>query len=153
MGAEDHLLAVGRPAQHLVVVAGPRRHVADVVVEGELARRAAVDADHVDLAVAAVLAGEGDPLAVGRELGEELEAGMRSEAAGQPAGRVDHPDVPGVDEGDGIAMDVGVAQQARVARAVRPSAGRGGGEGGDEREQKQDGGGEEPKGLQAKAPF
>jgi hypothetical protein len=103
-------------------------------VKRQLARRAAVDADDEDLAVAAVLAAEGDPPAVGRELGEQLQPRMRGQAPCHAAGRLHHPDVAGIDEGDPVAMDVWKAEQARVALRRL-------GEGG-ERQQQQDGGGE-----------
>jgi hypothetical protein len=112
VGTEDDVLAVRRPAEHLVVIAAARRQRADVVVERQLARCAAVDADHEYLAVAAVFAGEGDPASVGRELGEELEPRMGGQSARAAAAGVHHPDVAGIDERDLVAMDVGVAQQA-----------------------------------------
>ena len=60
------------------------------------------DADDVDLAGAGVLAGEGDRLAVRRELGEELLPLARGQAAGQAALGVGEPDVAAVDEGDRV---------------------------------------------------
>ena len=55
---------------------------ADVVVEGELLRGAAPRRHDLDLPGAGVLGGEGDPLPVGRDLREELEARVRREAVG-----------------------------------------------------------------------
>ena len=66
---------VGRPAQDHVV----RRMI------GQALRLAAPGRDDEDVVVAVVLAGEGDPLPVGRELRIELVAGMRGQTARRSA--------------------------------------------------------------------
>ena len=52
---------------------------------GQPLRHAALGRHHVDLGVAVVLAGEGEPLAVGREAGEHLEAVVAGQLAGDAA--------------------------------------------------------------------
>ena len=84
--AVDDAFAVGGPAVHLIVVAPAFGERAVRGIEGELLRHAPAGGDHVDLLVAVVLAGEGDPFPVGGEFREELEAGMRGEARGGAAG-------------------------------------------------------------------
>jgi hypothetical protein len=113
--AEEDRLAVRRPAVDLVVVPPARREGAAGGVEGELLRHAAGRRDDVDLLVAVVLAGEGDPLAVGRELGEQLEAGMGGQAGRRAAGRRSGPEIAGIGEDDLVPMDVGKPQQPGLA--------------------------------------
>ena len=88
--AEDHPLAVRRPAHRAV----------DAGVPGQAAGDAAGDRHEIDVPVAVVLAGEGEPLAVGREGG----VGLDADSGGQPAGlsplAPHHPEVPRVSEGD-----------------------------------------------------
>jgi len=81
-GAEDDAFAVVGPAVDLVIVAPARRERSAGGIEGQLTGLAAGGGHDVDLLIAVVLAGEGDPFAVGRELGEEFHAGMRGEARG-----------------------------------------------------------------------
>ena len=134
VGAHQHLLAVRGPVQHPVVGAAAHRHRADVAVVGELARGAAGGRHHVHLARARVLGAERDPGPVRRELGIELEALVRGQALRGAAVAADEVQVPGVDEDDVRARDIGEAQQARLG------VGRGGG-GGDGRQGK--GGGDQ----------
>ncbi len=110
---EEHLLAVRRPVEHLVVDAAARRQLPDVVVVGELARLSAVDRDDVDLSRPGVLPREGDPPPVGRELREELLAGPGGQAPGSAAGRLDDPHVAAVDERDLVGARVRVEQESR----------------------------------------
>ena len=83
--AEEDVFAVVLPAHDDVV----RSHaVGDVVAAerggvGEAARHAALGGHDVDLGVAVVLAGEGDPLAVRREAGETSRS-RRGWSAGGP---------------------------------------------------------------------
>ena len=86
-GTEDNGLAVGRPSIDLIVVTPARRERSASRIKGELLWNAAGDGNDVNLFVAVVLSGEGDPLAVGRELGEKFEARMRGEARGQSTRR------------------------------------------------------------------
>src|SRR6056297_168319 len=64
-GTEQHCAAVGRPAEYLVVGAPARRQRTRGGVVGQLLRLAAGGRNHVDLLVAAVLAGKRDRSAVG----------------------------------------------------------------------------------------
>ena len=80
-------------------------------IVGQLPGLAAIGGHHVNLLVAIVLAGEGDPLAVGRELREQLDAGMRGEARSGAAGGVDHPQIAAVSEDDAVVVDVRKTQK------------------------------------------
>ena len=104
-------MAVVGPAVDLVVVAPARRQWTRRRIEGQLPRLAAIGGHHVDLFIAVVLAGEGDPLAIGRELREQLDAGMRGQARGGAARRVDHPQIAAVGEDDAVVVDVRKAQE------------------------------------------
>ena len=117
--AEEDRPAVRRPPDHLVVPAVARLHGPARRVVGEQPRRAPFGRDHVHLLVAFVLAGEGDPLSVGRVLGELLDARVRREPRGGAALRGDRPDVARVAEGDAVARDVGIAQQLRLRECRR----------------------------------
>ena len=117
--AEENGRAVGRPAHDLVVVAAARREGAAGRVVGELLRLAPLRRHHVDLLVALVLAGEGEPLPVRRELREELEARVGGQPGGVAALRRRRPDVARVAERDAIAGDVGEAEQLRLGRGGR----------------------------------
>ncbi len=131
--AEQHLLAVRAPAVDQVVVPPARRQRPPGRVVGELARRAAVGGHDIDLLVAVVLPGEGDPAAVGGELGEQLDAGMGGEPAGGAAGGGGGPQVAAVGEDDAVAVDVGEAQQLGLRGGARGRQQTGRGR--DEREQ------------------
>jgi hypothetical protein len=104
-------MAVVRPAVNLVVIAPARRQGALRRIEGQLLGLAAIRGHDVDLLIAVVLAGEGDPLAVGRELREQLDAGVRGQARGRAAGRVHQPQVAAVGERDAVIVDVRKAQE------------------------------------------
>src|SRR5208337_4362677 len=108
-GAKDDGLAVGGPAIDLIVVAPARGERAAGGIKSKLLGNADGDGDDVDLLIAVVLAGEGDPLAVGREFREDFDAGMRGEAGGQAAGGGSEPEVAGIGEDNFIAVDVGEA--------------------------------------------
>ena len=107
LAAEEDARAVLRPTIHLVVVAPSLGARAAGRVPGQLPRHAAARRHDVHLLVAVVLAGEGDRFAVGRELGEHLDARMRRESSRLPAAHVGEPDVAAVREGDLVAVDVG----------------------------------------------
>ncbi len=62
--AEEYELAVRAPVEHAIVRATARRHAADIVVPGELARCAAPCRNHVDLTRAVVLGRKCDPAAI-----------------------------------------------------------------------------------------
>ena len=107
--------AVGRPVQDDVVKPATGRHLADIVVEGELFGCPSLGRDHVDLPVSGVLPGEGDPLAVGRDLGKEFPTHVGCETSRLSSGEGDRPDVAGVDEGDQVARDVGVVKEPTLS--------------------------------------
>ena len=81
--AEEHGAAVRRPTVDLVVVAPARRQRTLGRVPGEPLRLATGRRDDIDLFVTVVLTGEGDPLTVGGETGEDLLARV----GGEPGGR------------------------------------------------------------------
>ncbi len=114
VGAHQHVLAVGRPVQHAVVRPAARRHRAHVGVEGQLARLAPGRGHHPDLARSGVLGGVGEPAPVRRKLRVKLLALVGSQALRDPARRKRGVDIPAVDEGDLVAVDVGEAQQPGV---------------------------------------
>ena len=79
---------------------------------GEAFRLAPLGRHDVDVGVAGVVAAEGNPLAVGREVrvgGLALEAGQAARGA---AGALDHPDVVRVGKGDAGRAHRGRPQQA-----------------------------------------
>jgi len=101
------------PAHHLVVAGVP----------GDPGDPAAVHVHHVDVGVAVVIAGEGDPRPVGRELGMAFLAVVDGQAGGGAARNRRGPDVLAADEHNGVAAHVGEAQQ-RLGRDRRPEGGR-----------------------------
>ena len=121
--AEQNRRAVRRPAVDLVVVAPARRQRSGGRVKRQLSRRASGRRHDVDLFVAVVLAGKGDPLAVRRELGEQLQTRVRREAGSRAAGGGCEPDVAGVGERDPVAREIGESQEpgglAGLGRARR----------------------------------
>jgi hypothetical protein len=110
-GAEEDRPAVRSPAVDLVVVTPTRGERSAGGVEGELLGHATGRGNDVDLLVAVVLAGEGDPLAVRRELGEQLEPGMGGQPGRRPAGGRRGPQVAGIGEDDLVAVDIRKPQQ------------------------------------------
>src|ERR1051326_1499645 len=103
-GRKDELLAVRAPAKRAIGARMPR----------QLLGRTAVGRHGVDVIVAAALAGEGHPLAVGRELRVGVHLDVLRERRG-PAGLVHaaDPDVAAVDEGDSFP----IRAEGRHARA------------------------------------
>jgi hypothetical protein len=122
VAAHQDLAAVGGPVHDHVVVAAARRHDADIVVIGQLPRRAAGGRHDVHLPRAGVFAREGDPAAIGRDLGEELQAGMRRQAPGVAARCRDRPDVAGIDKDDQVAVYIGEPEQAGVGDSPHRTA-------------------------------
>jgi len=110
-GAKHDGLAVGSPTVDLIVVAPARSEGAARGIKGELLGNAAGYGDDVDLLVAIVLAGEGDPFAVGRELGENFDPGMRGEAGSEAARGGGQPEIACVSENDFVAVDIGKAEK------------------------------------------
>ena len=133
--AEDDLAAVVGPAHDQVV----RAHAVGDVVAAEAGRvgqtlgDAAAGRDEIDLAVAVVLAGEGDRGAVGREPGEGLVAFIvGGQLAGHAPGERHRVEVAGIAEDDGVVRD---RREAQDARFLRPEGqGRQGEHQGDENE-------------------
>src|SRR5579884_973161 len=117
--AKDHGLAVGRPSIDLIVVTPARRKRAASRVKRELLGNAAGDGNHVNLLIAVVLTGESDPLAIGRELGEELDPGMGGESRREPAGGRGEPEIAAIRKDDPVSMDIRKAQKVCLRRGKR----------------------------------
>src|SRR5260370_28666296 len=77
---KDHVAAIVGPAIHLIVVAPAWRERPSGGVKRELFRHATRGRHDVNLLVAVVLPGERNPLAVGREFREYLDARMRGQS-------------------------------------------------------------------------
>ena len=114
---EAHRFAVGLPVDHPVVQGMP----------GQPPRLAARGGDHVDVVVAVIVAREGDPLAVGGELGLALVAHEPGETSRLAAAGGDRPQVASLHEDDRVAVDVGIAQQTHVLRVEVGCCGAGAG--------------------------
>src|SRR5258708_6037003 len=95
-GAEYDGFSIRGPAIDLIVVTPARCERAAGGIERQLFGDAAGHWDDVDLLVAGVLPGECDPFALGRELREDLESGMRGQASGQAARSGGDPEDAGV---------------------------------------------------------
>ncbi len=80
-------------------------------IESELPRHAAAGGNHIDLLIAVVLSGEGDPLSIGRKLRKHFNARMGRQPDGRPTSGWRGPKVAGVSEDYAVAVDVGKAQQ------------------------------------------
>ena len=63
--AEDHVFAIVRPTVNLVVITPARRQRTAGREVGQLLRLSAARWDQIDLFIAVVLTGEGDPLSIG----------------------------------------------------------------------------------------
>ena len=81
---------------------------------GQALRHAALGGDDVDVGIAFVLSGEGDPVAVGREGGARFDADVGGQALHVAAVRVAGPQIVGVDEGDLPGADGGFSQEPGV---------------------------------------
>ncbi len=81
---------------------------------GQALRHASLRRHQVDLGVAVVLAGEGEPLPVGGEARDHLEPDVAREAAGDAAGRGDRVEIAGVGEDDLVPVDGREPEQPRL---------------------------------------
>ncbi len=106
-GEKEHLRAVGRPGEELIV---PR-------MPGQTARLAAHRRDDVDVGVAVVLAGEGDRPAIGREERMRLDADPGRQPPRRAPLAPDDPQVVGVGEDHRRRGDGRRPQQERSGRA------------------------------------
>ena len=117
---DDHRLAVGRPAQDVVVAAE----------EGELSRLAAFDRHQPDVVVAGAIARERDGSAVRRERRALVATDVARDAPCVRAVRVRDPDVVEERERDGAVVgDGGIAEESD---GLGESHGGGGGGGQDD---------------------
>src|ERR1700730_2169775 len=82
---------------------------------GEALRLAALCGDDVDIGIAVIGPGEGDPFSVGRKFGVELVAGAGSESACGATFAGGGPEIAGVGEDDFVLGNVGVSEKARGA--------------------------------------
>ena len=121
---EEDRLSVHSPAVDLVVPSPPRGERASGRIVGELPGDTAGRRHDIDLLVAVVLAGEGDPFAVGREPGEHLDARVGGEPGCRSAGNRSDPDVAGIGEGYFVAVNRRKAKQFRLCRRRSRSDGR-----------------------------
>ena len=109
-----------------VAIGGPvGEHLGGGVV-GHPQGHAAIDADHMDVAVAVVVADEGDPRAAGREAGHEFGAGRARERPRFAALDRHRPEIVREDEDDPVVGDVRVAEHRRLVgdRRQRERQGR-----------------------------
>jgi hypothetical protein len=127
---ERHFVELTRPAvgdlavgyeQHALAVHAPPRHDVRCRVPGEPTRLTAFDGHHVDVGVVVIVRGKRDPLAVRRKMRCVFGGRMGRELHRVAAVAVAHPDVPGIDEGEMILRDRGLAQKAggRVVRCMQ----------------------------------
>src|SRR5258706_103460 len=82
---------------------------------GEALRLPALRGNNINIGIAVIGGGEGDPFAVGRKFGVELVAGAGSEPAGGAPFAWGSPEIAGVGEDDFVFGNVGVAEKARGA--------------------------------------
>ena len=113
---EDHRRAVRHPAVDLVFVPPAGRKRTASGVERQLDRLAAVRRNHIHLLVAVVLAGEGNPAAVGREFREQLQSGIRSQPDCPAAAIGRLPQVARIHERDAVAVNVGESKELCLSR-------------------------------------
>ena len=129
---EHDVAAVRRPGQHQVV--RPPAHGSirnDIGMEGEPPRRAAGGGDDVDVLVALVGRGVGDPAPVGREARHDVLAGIGGEPDRRAARPRHAPEIAGGDEDHVVAVDGRVAQQQRPVVGAGRGQGNEGGENGE----------------------
>src|SRR5882672_6619707 len=110
-GAEYDGFSIRGPAIDLIVVTPAWCERAAGGIERQLLGDAAGHWDDIDLLVAVILPGECDPFAIGRELGEDLDAGMRGQTSGQAARSGGEPEIAGVSEDNFVAVNIGKAKQ------------------------------------------
>src|SRR5258708_39778968 len=82
-------------------------------MKGEALGLAAFGGDDVDVGIAVVFRGEGDPFAVRRKFRVKLVAGTSGEAAGGAAFAGCGPEIAGVGEDHFVVGNVGAAQETR----------------------------------------
>ena len=99
---------------------------------GQPLRHTPFAGDDVDVDIAVVLAGEGDPLSVRREARIAFDAGMRGEPPHVRAVELRHPEVVRVRERDTIAGEGGLGEEAGVVDVDGES-----GEGGEQKDREQ----------------
>ena len=100
----------------MVVVAPARRKWAASGVVRQLAWFAAIGRNHVDLLVAIVLSGECDPLTIGGEPWEQLQARMGGQPDGPTSLNRGGPEIACVDESNAVVVDVGIAEKFGLRR-------------------------------------
>ena len=110
---KQNALAVREPGDDFIVnahaIAERRR---GSLIESQLPGLAALSGHHVDVEIAVVLAGEGDPFAVGRKFREQLAPGIGGDAARVAARARGQPKIAAVHENNLVFIDVGKAHQA-----------------------------------------
>jgi hypothetical protein len=94
-------------------------------VPGEPPRLATFGGDHEDVAVAVVLPGEGDPVAVGGELRKILVAHVVGQSRGLAARGGCQPQVTLGGENHRVTLDIGMAQVSLVVRRQNQAARKG----------------------------
>ncbi len=114
--AEEDGAAVARPSVDLIVESPPLGKRSSSRIPGQLPRLAAAGRHHVDLLIAVVLSGEGDPLPVRRKLGEQLEAGMGRQPHRHTTFGAGRPQIAAVTEDQPVARDIGETQQSGLGR-------------------------------------
>ena len=92
-------------------------------MEGQPPRLAARGRDDEDIEIAIVFAGEGEPLAVGREMRIEFEAGAARDAASLAAFAADDPQIAGERERDLVRASVGFCGSNCLAGPVASAPG------------------------------
>src|SRR5262249_11246151 len=96
---ENNALAVWRPRHHFIENAHTvAERLGTALVERQLLGLAALGRHYVDVEVSVVLAGESDPFAIGRKLGEHLAAGSSGDAPRYTARTRRQPQVAGIEE-------------------------------------------------------
>jgi len=91
-------------------IGGPAHDIVGSRMPGEASGLTPGCRDEIDVGVASVLAGEGDPAAVGRELGEQLHALVGRQLSRRSTARRHDPQVAAVNEGDPVLVNVGWAR-------------------------------------------
>src|SRR5262249_35761218 len=103
VGAEQNILSVRSPAEHDVVRRMKRQPLG----------LAAFGRNDVNVRIAVILTGEGDPLPVGRKLRKKLVADVRGQAPRRAAFPRRNPQVAGIREHDAVFGNVGEPQKLR----------------------------------------
>jgi hypothetical protein len=95
-------------------------------MKGESPGLAAFGGDDIDVGVAVILAGEGDPFAVGRKFRVELVTNVGSQPAGRAAVARGDPQITGIGKNHFVFGDVGETQEfcrpvSHLVRGLRQS--------------------------------